>query len=99
MVAPFLSVFHLEIPALPQDLTTSQAGAGETITWYTLDIDEGDGSIDLRLYETVEDALQDARLLVNVGMHPLALWNGAELLMIAAEIEAHCSKVSAGSDI
>jgi hypothetical protein len=32
-------------------------------------------------------------------MHPLALWNGAELLMTAAEIDAHCSKVGVGSDV
>jgi hypothetical protein len=90
--APFFLVFDLEFPALSQDLTTSQAGAGEIITWYTLDIDEGDGSIDLRLYETVEDALEDARLALGAGMHPLALWNGAELLMKAAEIEEQCRR-------
>jgi hypothetical protein len=44
---------------------SSLVEAGEITTWYTLDIDEGDGNIDLRLYETVEDALQDARLVIS----------------------------------
>jgi hypothetical protein len=80
----------LEIPALSHNPTRSQAGAGETDRWYTLDLDTGDGTIDLRLYETVEDALEDARLALAAGMRPLALWQGTELVMTAVEIEDYC---------
>ena len=83
---------------MSQELTTSQAGAGEIITWYTLDIDRGDRTIDLRLYETVEDALRDARLALSVGMRPLALWDGAELVMNAAEIEEQCRRFNDDAD-
>ncbi len=46
------------------------------------------------MYETREEALEDACLALGAGMRPLALWNGTELVMNTADIEAYCRRVS-----
>jgi hypothetical protein len=85
----FKSLRALSTPEDPSPVETERV-----TTWYTLSIDDGDGTIDLRLYESVEHALQDACLVISVGMRPIALWDGVERLMTALEIQGFCRRSS-----
>ncbi len=74
-------------------MPTSRDDSSGPNEWYTLDVDEEAGRVGSRLYTSREDALQDASLVLRAGKRPLALWNGTELLMNAAEIEDYCRRL------